>query len=52
MSPPSVERKYVRRGRWRRVFAFVFFNRTVLLFVLRVTFWFVKIVRALLGGGA
>jgi hypothetical protein len=52
MSPPGVGRKYVRRGRWKRMFAFVFVNRTVLLFVLRVTFWSVRIARAVLGGGA
>jgi len=51
IGPPSVGQRYVRRGKWRRILSAVFLNRTVLLVALRATYWFVKIVRVLLGGG-
>jgi hypothetical protein len=50
IGPPSVKRKRVRSGRWKRVTSFVFVNRAVLLIALRLTTLLVKLVRLLAGG--
>jgi hypothetical protein len=50
LGPPSVKRKSVRRGKRKRLFEFVFVNRTVLVVALRVATLVVKLVRLLDGG--
>jgi hypothetical protein len=50
VGPPSVKRKFVRRGKRRRFLHIVFVNRTVLVFALRVVTLVVKLVRLLAGG--
>jgi hypothetical protein len=48
--PPSVVRKVVRRGKWKRAIASALMNRTVLVASMRLGTAIVRLVRLLLGG--
>ena len=50
IGPPSVKRKFVSRGKRKRLFEYVFVNRTVLVIALRLVTVVVKLVRLLAGG--